>query len=305
MANNRKNTLKAANIDTTKFFSLTLPDGLKPGSKITLTISEDGTPVFVDEIEKKISENGYVSNNRLFRRWVMAQMFRMLNYKGRDGKNGYDAYLNHFHDYKYQFEVMIDELHTLARMEKEGGQDFEIRKSFFTKGVVIATCNDYIKRLEMFLRSKPLMWRENVLCFKHQGHYIPFRDINALFLAPVRALVKRIELARNYAEMERELKVFFSNMIKLPSDTPKCSAWKSAFKGAGAYYTLQNLIRFHGVRLIHEYTFRLLDMKESEIYLEAKRKETAGEGYKLFAFMKEVIRLNNFDFKERMNELYR
>jgi len=304
MQNNRKNTLAANNIDTTKFFSMTLPDGLKPGSKITLTISEDGTPVFVDDVEKKIMENGYVPNKRLFRRWVMAQMFRMLNYKGRDGKEGYDAYLNHFHDYKYQFEVMIDELHALARMEREGGQDFEIRKSFFTKQVVVATCNHYCKQLETFLRSKPFVWRANVFCFKYHNRYIPVRDINVLFIAPMRALVKRVELARNYAEMERELKLFFSNMIKLPYDTPKCSEWKSAFKGTGAYYTLQNLIRFHGVRIYISGCYRL-SMDESEMYLERKRKETLGAGYKLFAFMKEVIDDNGFDFNKRMRELYR
>ena len=33
--------------------------------------------------------------------------------------------------------------------------------------------------------------------------------------------------------------------MKLPHETPQCKAWIDAYKGAGAFYTMQNLIRFH------------------------------------------------------------
>ena len=307
MTNNRKNTLNNANIDTTKFFSLTLPEGLKAGSKITLTITEDGTPVFVDEIEKQIKENGYVPNRRLFRRWVMAQMFRMLNYKCGDGKGGYDAYLNHFHDYKYQFDVMLDEMHALAKMEMEGGKDFEIRKSFFTKEVVIATCDDYCRKLDSYLFKRPRVCIHGRFHIKVSGRNIPISDIRSDFIFPLRTIIGEFEHVHNYKEMEMVLQCFVNHMIKLPFDTPKCSEWKSAFKGAGAYYTLQNLIRFHGVRVYVGGSLCKvpLNMAASEDYLEKKRLETTGAGYKLFAFMKEVINDNNFDFNRRMNELYR
>ena len=45
---NRMKALKAANIETGKYFSVTLPEGLKPGSTINVTISEDGTPVVLN-----------------------------------------------------------------------------------------------------------------------------------------------------------------------------------------------------------------------------------------------------------------
>ena len=107
---NRMEALKAANIETGKYFSVTLPEGLKPGSTINVTISEDGSPVIVSPEKKRnseeesflsqIYEDGYVRNTRLHRRWVMAQMFRMLNYKSYyTGKSGYDAYLNDHYGY--------------------------------------------------------------------------------------------------------------------------------------------------------------------------------------------------------------
>lgn len=79
---NRMEALKAANIETGKYFSVTLPEGLKPGSTINVTISEDGSPVIVSPEKKRnseeesflsqICEDGYVRNTRLHRRWVMA-----------------------------------------------------------------------------------------------------------------------------------------------------------------------------------------------------------------------------------------
>ena len=111
---NRMEALKAANIETGKYFSVTLPEGLKPGSTINVTISEDGTPVVLNPSEKKteltpeeqafvnqVYNDGYVRNTRLHRRWIMAQMFRMLNYKSPvTDKSGYDAYLNERYGYQ-------------------------------------------------------------------------------------------------------------------------------------------------------------------------------------------------------------
>ena len=55
MMNNRKNNkenrvaaLKAAGMNTGKYFSISLPEGLQPGAKINITIDENGVPVFDD-----------------------------------------------------------------------------------------------------------------------------------------------------------------------------------------------------------------------------------------------------------------
>ena len=91
-------------------------------------------------------------------------------------------------------------------------------------------------------------------------------------------------------------------MVKLPYETSKCKSWKDAFKGAGAYYTLQNLIRFHGVRVI--VGGQKSSLSYSETLLEVKRREYDGEWWRLFAFMKKLIDDNKFDFNKRMKEIY-
>jgi hypothetical protein len=39
-------------------------------------------------------------------------------------------------------------------------------------------------------------------------------------------------------------------------------------------------------------------------YLNGKLYEYKGEGWRMFALMKKVIKDNNFDFKKRMEEIY-
>ncbi len=305
--NNRKETLNNNNINTTKYFSLSLPEGLKPGSKITLSISEDGTPVFMDEMEKKITEDGYVNNNRLFRRWVMAQMFKMLNYKAHDGREGFNAALNDWYGYDYQFKMMLNEIHALAKMEKDGGEDFEIRKSFFTPLTVAQTIYDYAQKLEKYAYSRPFQIKNKRAYVKVAGRCYWLNEIKGKLTPKFYEYAVEAQHAKNYRVLETIMRSFMSEMIRLPRDTAKSGAWNNAFKGAGAYYTLQNLIRFHGVRIVFNFmgTKIRLSLADSEEYLEEKRKEYIGEGYKLFAFMKEVIDDNDFDFNKRMNEIYR
>ena len=102
--NERMEKLNGMGIDTSKYFNVSLPDGLKPGATISLVISEDGQPMIVggnDTIREQIIADGYVRNTKLHRRFVMAQMFHMLNYVSYDGKEeGYNACLSNHFDYK-------------------------------------------------------------------------------------------------------------------------------------------------------------------------------------------------------------
>lgn len=94
----------------------------------------------------QVYNDGYVRNTRLHRRWIMAQMFRMLNYKSPvTDKSGYDAYLNERYGYQYQFDIMLQEVKVLTRLKTRDREAFEERNIFFTPDVVISTCEDYIK----------------------------------------------------------------------------------------------------------------------------------------------------------------
>lgn len=322
---NRMEALKAANIETGKYFSITLPEGLKPGSTINVTISEDGSPVIVSPEKKRnseeesflsqIYEDGYVRNTRLHRRWVMAQMFRMLNYKSYyTGKSGYDAYLNDHYGYQYQFEMMLEEIRVLAELQDRDIKAFNERSRFFIPDVVSATCNDYINKLEIYVNKLPVHKCKGVPYKKVFGRNIFVEDLNKYVYYPQKsnfADVKQVvinirnhhSMTFSYKNLYRVLRKFCANMYKLPNETPKCKEWKDAFKGEGSYYTLMNLIKFHGCR-VPGVKGNMMSLKDSLADVENAVEQYRGLYYKLFAYMKYVIKANNFDFNKRMKELY-
>jgi len=321
---NRMEALKAANIETGKYFSVTLPEGLKPGSTINVTISEDGSPVIVSPEKKRnseeesflsqIYEDGYVRNTRLHRRWVMAQMFRMLNYKSYyTGKSGYDAYLNDHYGYQYQFEMMLEEIRVLAELQDRDIKAFNERSRFFIPDVVSATCNDYINKLEIYVNKLPVHKCKGVPYKKVFGRNIFVEDLNRYVYYPQKsnfADVKRVvinirnhSMTFSYKDLYRVLRKFCANMYRLPNETPKCKEWKDAFKGEGSYYTLMNLIKFHGCR-VPGVKGNMMSLNDSLIDVENAVDRYRYEYYRLFAYMKRVIEANNFDFNKRMKELY-
>ena len=137
--NERMEKLNNAGVNTGKYFSVNLPEGLAPGATIHLVIDENGVPVVAnknnnyptatssmmrfknefmnDEIANQIIEDGYVRNTKLHRRFVMAQMFQMLNYVSPfdNSKKGYNYYLNTYYGYGYTFEMMLEEVSLLKK----------------------------------------------------------------------------------------------------------------------------------------------------------------------------------------------
>jgi hypothetical protein len=94
------------------------------------------------------------------------------------------------------------------------------------------------------------------------------------------------------------------NHVKLSYDTAKSKVWIDAFKGEGAYYTLKNLVMFHGCTITVPAKYDIGYGNSSISYLKAALDEYKGEGWRMFALMKKVIADNDFDFGERMAEIY-
>ena len=90
--------------------------------------------------------------------------------------------------------------------------------------------------------------------------------------------------------------------MKLNWDTRKSPAWKDAYKGNGAYYTLKNLVMYHNCYIFPEYGTPVTGFKAVQ-YLEDHLTKYKGEGWIYFALLKKVIADNNFDYNKRMKEL--
>ena len=304
--NERMNRLNNAGVDTSKYFNVSLPNGLKPGATIALVINENGQPVIVgndnDPIAKEIITDGYVRNTKLHRRWVMAQMFHMLNYKSWDGrKEGYNEALKRF-GVKYEFDMMLEEIRVLGKLETRDTATFIERSHFFTKDVIVKTMEDYIVKLKKYIDALPNKNCKGIPYKRIKGRDIFVADIDKKIYAPLRQRINSLKYASNYNEVYRLVRNFINEMISVPYDTPKSKDWIYAYKGEGAFYTLKNLVMFHGCGI--KVDGHIVYGAAAVSVLNKRLNEYKGEGWRMFALMKKVIADNNFDFKKRMSEIY-
>lgn len=314
--NERMQKLNNMGVNTSKYFNIDLPNGLKPGSKISLVINENGEPMVVadnydantvvseDYISNQIIEDGYVRNTKLHRRFVMAQMFQMLNYISYDGKRkGYNDYLKTYYGHDYTLKMMTEEVKVLSKLEVRDKESFDERSTFFTKEVVVQVLNDYIAELTKYIDILPDYKCKGIPYKKIKGTNIFNDDLNKKLYSPLINDIQYVKYAHNYTEMYRRLQRFMRNHVKLPFHTPKSKVWVDTFKGEGAYYTLKNLVMFHdcGIKVGRfdvRFSVQAMDVLQSKLI------EYKGEGWRMFALMKKVIADNNFDFHKRMQEIY-
>ena len=297
--NERREKLNAMGTDTSKYFTVNLENG----TKIHLIIDENGNPVKVeDPIANQIIEDGYVRNTKLHRRFVMAQMFHGLNFKSWDGrKEGYNEWLKRF-GVKYEFDMMLEEIRVLGKLEVRDTETFMERSHFFTKDVIVETMTDYIEELKGHINKLPNKNCKGIPYKRIKGKDIFVVDIDKKVYAPLRSDVNRLKYATNYNEIYKIVKNFMNKMIALPYNTPKSKAWIDAYKGEGAFYTLKNLVMFHGCGIMVDR--HMVYGAAAVSVLNKKINEYKGEGWRMFALMKKVIADNNFDFKARMAEIY-
>lgn len=298
--NERMNKLNAKGVNTSKYFTVDLEDG----TKIHLIIDANGNPVKVeDSIANSIIEDGYVRNTKLHRRFVMAQMFHALNYKSYDGRReGYNEYIKRF-GIKYEFDMMLEEIRVLSKLEDRDVSTFVERSHFFTKEVIINTMSDYIEELKKYIETLPNKNCKGVPYKRIKGVNIFVADLQKKIYSPLERDIHRLKYATNYKEVYSIVRSFMCNMIPLPYNTPKSKAWIDAYKGEGAFYTLKNLVMFHdcGIKVDK---FDVRYGMSAVTFLNEKLNEYKGEGWRMFALMKKVIADNNFDFYKRMNEIY-
>ena len=306
--NERMSKLTNAGVEIGKYFTLEVPEGLDAGTKIHIVFDESGVPQLAadkvnDPILSQIIEDGYVRNTKLFRRFVMAQMFHHLNYKSYNGKySGYNDCINKSYGYDYTFRMMLEEVKVLSKLEERDKDTFAERSHFFTKDVVVATMEDYMDKLKAYIDSLPSKSCKGVPYKRIKGKNIFNVDIDKKIYAPLRRNISRMKSARNYKVMHSVLSSFMRDMIKLPYDTPKSKAWFDAYKGEGAFYTLKNLIMYHDC-LVFDKAGDKFNGGAAMFILNNKLEEYKGEGWRMFALMKKVIADNDIDTKTHIGKV--
>lgn len=152
-AKERIEALRAMGMDVSHLFAM---QGANGGECIAsnkdghLTMLDDDDPIF-----RMITGQGDVPNRRLFRRWVMAQMFHMMTCTDyRSGKPTGVTEMIHRLGYEYQWRMLLDELHAQMKMEERDPENFADRNRWFNTGVVYAMAEDYVCRLKVRINSQ-------------------------------------------------------------------------------------------------------------------------------------------------------
>lgn len=282
--NNRMEILKKNGVDTGRYFTLVLNETIPAGTKINISV--DG----MDEVAKQIVEDGYVKNTKLHRRWVAAQYFRML-----ESEYGWYDYLNRNYDYMYQLKMMTEEVRVLAELSKRDKETFDERAQFFTYKVVAKVLDDYFKDMCKYIGGLPQKKCKGQPYVYVKGYGNVFvSDVDNNVITPINAVIARCKTCQNFNDLYDTLIVFKSRMIKLPYYTKKSKTWIDAFQREGAFYTLKNLIMFHGVKLSH-----LGGTCKTQEDSMSKLRELVRtyEGYQMHAMLKKTIEANNFNFR--------
>lgn len=300
-AQERIEALSRAGVDVSHLFAMQGSGGgeyvvSNKGGKLSILADDD--PLF-----RLITAQGDVYNRRLFRRWVMAQMFRMLAYKDYLCREPVGVTeMIHRMGYEYQWKMLLDELRAQMKMAGRDPENFADRNRWFNRKVVEQMAQDYIGLLNRYVDDQPVKKCEGVPYKRVGGENIFVHDLHERLFYPLNVAAPRIRYAKNAAQLYDAVKKFNDLRVKMKQDAPQCKAWVDAYKGTGAFYTMQNLIRFHGCTLVDE-RGRRLDKHKSLAYLADKAEEYCdGDGWRMLAMLKKMLDDNGIDVAKKMKE---
>ena len=309
----RLEALKAAGVDVSKYFPLGDDQLIKIENGAAVPVDMDDATI--DSVGKQIAEGGYVSNWKLFRRWVMSQMFHMLRDMDKNGRT-FNEVLQH-KGYEYQWRKLENELYAQMKMAAHGDhENAGARNRWFGGFVAADMAYDYIKKLRKYVDNN-LIYKVkkdahgNVKkTYKHtckgnpyvrlQNDDIFVADLEKKVYAPLGNLARKMYDSNTYKEVYDAVHEFNKKRKHLAWDTKQADAFITAYKGSGSYYTMRNLIMFHGARFMKN--GRKMSETDSLKELESKANLYDEEGWRMLGVLKQLIKDNNISVQGKILE---
>ncbi len=300
-AKERIEALREMGVDVSHLFAMQGANGgecVASNKDGKLVVLDDNDPLF-----ELILRQGTVPNPRLFRRWVMAQMFHMLSSKDYRTKQPVGVTtMIHRMGYEYQWKMLLDELYAQMKMEHRDPENFTDRNRWFNNDVAVQLASDYIGQLKKHIDKLRVRKCKGVPYKRVSGRNIFVSDLYSKIYRPLEMAMHNIRRAKGAVRLYEAVKEFNSIRIKMHWSTPQSSAWIDAYKGAGAYFTMQNLIRFHGC-VVYDDAGKRLDKYQSLGFITTKAKMYRnGDGWRLLAVLKKMLDDNGIDIERKMAE---
>lgn len=299
-ADERIAALKKAGVDTSNLFAMQNASGI--GMVVRLV---NGIPTTVeddDPIYAAIIKGGTVPDRRLFRRWVMSQMFHMMTAKNYREKTpmGFTKAL-HNKGYEYQWKMVVEEMRVQAKLYAKDYENFVKRNRWFDKKVLGAMCDSYISTLKEWCACH--QYKKGAVVGVWYGNaFVAAVSLHPVVYTPLDRAAYNVKHAQTPKALYEAIRKFNDLRERMPYNTPQIKEWIDAYKGAGAYYTAENLIRFHGC-LMRDSKGRIMSQGNSLILLNSKADEyCGGNGWRMFALMKKLMNDNKVDIEAKFKE---
>lgn len=280
--------LKAAGVDVSNYFPM--------GDDMIVRV-DDGVPSQVlddDPVFAKIASGGYINSPQLYRRWVMAQMFRILRQIPSWYKDFTEAVQHH--GYNYSWRMLERELLAQAKMARHGDTaSFRERNRWFNRNVAKKMADDYIAHLDRLVDGLKVRHCKRRPYKRVCGENIFTDELEAKLYAPVSDACVAISLADTPQDLLHAVRRFNRLRKRMPWTTKMAKAFIDAYKGAGAYFTMKNLILFHGARFSGHPSER-----QSLEHMERLAREC--EGWELLGAMKQLISDSGISVEKKVEE---
>ena len=305
----RMEALKKSGVDVSNYYTLGADQLVKieDGKAIPVDLSD----VVVDAVGKKIVEGGYVNNWKLFRRWVTAQIFSMLR-DMKTGKTSFNELLQR-KGYEYQWRMLENEFHAQAKMQENGDTaNLSKREIFFNERTFSDMIADYVEKLKAYINDNLIFRKDKNGCntkeYKHRCKGVPYIRLNNknIFVAD---LMKKVyaplyEIARDVFDTTNRRKLY--NLVKKFNKIRKHLAWEtkqsdtfiSAYKGAGSYFAMRNLIMFQEARFLKG--GRKMSEANSLKELESKANLYGEQGWRMLGVLKQLIKDSNISIDGKL-----
>lgn len=220
-------------------------------------------------------------------------------------------------DYEKAMDIMKNELYAQMKMcDHKDYENIKARNRWFNGCVAHDMAIDYINKLRSYIDDKCIYTTKKdkdgneKKTYKHtckgnsyirlQNEDIFVADLERKVYTPLRNLANKMGAATTYKELYDAVREFNKNRKHLAWDTKQADAFIHAYKGSGSYYTMRNLIMFHGARFMKN--GRKMSESNSLKELESKAKLYDEEGWKMLGVLKQLIKDNNISVQGKILE---
>lgn len=276
----------------------------------------------LDVLIKKIEDSGFIDVNGIVRRWIPSQCLNMMY-----SDKGFHEALK-LRGYSYSWKVILNELEKQAKIyadkDMEGYAD---RNRWYNVDIVSKMAWHYVTLLNIATKEmKPHFHKGRsyikLRCELNQGLGVHIDELPS-FMLKLNQAANKIKCTKTPKTLYESAKVFYETIRKIYWEPKEISpVFINAYKAAGAYYTMKDLIMFEGCKVkvnsdgsttMKKYRYRtastgkFVEQEESLAELEKKaamvvNSGVADNGYAMLGFLKEFLEYNKFDYNKTVNK---